>query len=120
MTNKEIYDKLKAAFGNSIGDWNEQTSSEYAKKTSSYADVAEPGKLTDICLYLRDETDLDFNYLNCVSCDDNGDKTLSAVYHMESMKLGHHFALKVTVPVDHPIVPSVTNIWAVANWHERE
>ncbi len=120
MTNKDIYDKLKKAYPSAIGDWNEQTGSEYAKKTSSYADVTDPGALHSICLYLRDESDLQFNNLNCVSCDDNGDKTLSAVYHMESTILGHYFALKVKVPVDHAVVPSVTDIWASANWHERE
>jgi NADH-quinone oxidoreductase subunit C len=36
------------------------------------------------------------------------------------MKLGHHFAMRVTVPADQAVVPSVTDIWAMANWHERE
>lgn len=120
MTNKEIYEKLKAVFGNKIGDFNEQTGSEYAKRTSSYADIAEPGAVHEICLYLRDDSDMAFDNLNSVSCGDNGDKTLYVAYHMESMSKKHAFALKVTVPVGHPIVPSVTDLWASANWHERE
>ena len=85
MTGKEIYDKLKAAFGNSIGEWNEQTASEYQKRTSSYADVAEVSMLRDVCQYLRDDKDLSFDNLNLVSATDNGMKTLSFVYHWESI-----------------------------------
>ncbi len=120
MTGKEIYDMLKTAFGNSIGDWNEQTGGEYQKRTSSYADVVETSYLRDVCLYLRDDAELAFDNLNLVSTLDNGDKTLSCVYHMESMSKKQYFALKVTVPIENPVVPSVTSVWAFANWHERE
>jgi NADH-quinone oxidoreductase subunit C len=120
MTNKEIYDKLKAAFGEKIGDWNEQGPNEYQKRTSSYADVADPSYLRDICLYLRDENDLLFDNLNVVSCVDNGDRTLSSVYHIESTTKRQNFALKVTVPENNAVVPSVTSVWSSANWHERE
>jgi NADH-quinone oxidoreductase subunit C len=120
MTGKEIYDKLKTAFGKSIGEWNEQTSSEYQKRTSSYVDVVETGYLRDVCLYLRDDAELAFDNLNLVSTLDNGDKTLSSVYHMESLSKKQNFALKVTVSLENPVVPSVTSVWASANWHERE
>lgn len=120
MTNKEIYDKLKATFGGKIGDFVEQTGSEYAKRTSSFAEVSDTGAIADICQYLRDESDLAFDNLNCVSCVDHGDQTLLVVYHIESLSHRHQIALKVSVPIDHPIVPSVTPIWASANWHERE
>ena len=120
MTGNEIYEKLKAAFGDTIGDYVEQTASEYQRRMSSYAEVKDPGYVRDVCLYLRDEADLTFDNLNCLSTDDNGDKTLSVIYHMESTSKRHHFALKVTVPVDHAVVSSVTDVWASANWHERE
>jgi NADH-quinone oxidoreductase subunit C len=120
MTGNEIYEKVKAAFGATIGDYIEQTTSEYQRRMSSYAEVTEPGYVRDVCLYLRDEPDLAFDNLNCLSTDDNGDKTLSVIYHMESISKRHHFALKVTVPIDHAVVSSVTDVWASANWHERE
>jgi len=120
MTGKEIYEKLKGAFGATIGEYVEQTASDYMRKMSSYAEVKEPGYIRDVCLYLRDQPDLAFDNLNCLSTDDNGDKTLSAVYHMESTTKRHHFALKVTVPIDNAVVSSVTDVWASANWHERE
>jgi len=120
MTNTEIYDKLKAAFGDKIGDWHEQTGSEYMKKTSSYADVADTGYIRDVCLFLRDEPELEFDSLLLLSSLDNGDKTLSVVYHLESKAKKQYFALKVTVPENNANVPSVTSVWAHANWQERE
>jgi NADH-quinone oxidoreductase subunit C len=120
MTNKEVYDQLKARFASAVGDWNEQTGSDYAKRISSYADITDAGAVHNICMYLRDDPTLEFDYLNNLTTLDNGDKTYSVVYHFESMKLGHHFAMRVTVAADQAVVPSVTDIWAMANWHERE
>ena len=120
MTNTEIYDTLKAAFADKIGDWHEQIGSEYMKRTSSYADVADVGYIRDVCLFLRDEADLEFDSLLLLSSLDNGDKTLSVVYHLESKSKRHYFALKVTVPESNANVPTVTGVWSHANWQERE
>jgi NADH-quinone oxidoreductase subunit C len=120
MTNTEIYEKLRSAFGEKIGDWHEQTGSDYMKRMSSYADVSDPGYIRDVCLFLRDEPEMEFDSLLLLSSLDNGDKTLSVVYHLESKSKKQHFALKVTVPSDTAVVPSVTGVWAHANWQERE
>ncbi|MDP4219313.1 MAG: NADH-quinone oxidoreductase subunit C [Bacteroidota bacterium] len=120
MTNTEIYDKLKSAFGPVIGEWHEQTGGEYMKRLSSYADVADTSFIRDVCLYLRDEPGLEFDSLLLLSSVDNGDKTLSVAYHLESKTMRHYIALKVTVPLDNAIVPSVTEVWSHANWQERE
>jgi NADH-quinone oxidoreductase subunit C len=118
MTNTEIYDKLKSAFGDKIGEWHEQTGSDYQKRMSSFADVSDAGYIRDVCLYLRDT--LGFDSLLLLSSLDNGDKTLSVVYHLEAREKKDHFALKVTVPDNNAVVPSVTDVWSHANWHERE
>jgi NADH-quinone oxidoreductase subunit C len=46
--------------------------------------------------------------------------TLSVVYHLESTIKRHKFSMKVTVPVTEAEVPSITDVWPHANWHERE
>ncbi len=120
MKNTEIYEKVKAAFGDKIGEWHEQTGSEYQKRTSSFADVADASYIRDVCLYLRDTADMNFDNLNLLSCMDNGDKTLSVVYHMESVSKKQYFALKVTVPIESAVVSSVSDVWTSANWQERE
>ncbi len=120
MTNTEIYDKLKSAFGEKIGEWHEQTGGEYMKRMSSYADITDTSYIRDVCLYLRDEPELEFDSLLLLSSVDNGDKTLSVTYHLESKSKKHFIALKVTVPVDNAVVPSITGVWSHANWQERE
>jgi NADH-quinone oxidoreductase subunit C len=121
MTQFEIVEKLRSNFGDKVGAWREMTGGgEYQRRMGSYLEIAAPSSLLDIAFYLRDETELEFNALLLISSLDNGDGTLSAVYHLESRKHGNHLALKVTVPAEAAHVPSVTSVWAHANWHERE
>lgn len=43
------------------------------------------------------------------------------VYHLLSLDLNCRLRLRCTAPADDlPVVPSVTGIWASANWYERE
>lgn len=44
----------------------------------------------------------------------------AVVYHLLSTVLNHRIRLKVFVPNDPPVIPSVLNIWQSANWYERE
>jgi NADH-quinone oxidoreductase subunit C len=120
MEQLAIQEKLSAAFGDQVGEWHAMKGSAYATKFGSYLDVKNVDYLRDVCLYMRDQPELQFDNLMLLSTLDNGDKTLSAVYHLESTVHRHVFALKVTVSVDLARVPSVTNIWTSANWHERE
>ena len=41
-------------------------------------------------------------------------------YHIHSYSQGHDFALQVILPRDNPSVPTVSGLWKVANWLERE
>lgn len=41
------------------------------------------------------------------------------VYHLLSVSKNHRIRIKVYLPVE-PLVPSVIDIWASANWYERE
>ncbi|HET6513323.1 MAG TPA: NADH-quinone oxidoreductase subunit C [Candidatus Kapabacteria bacterium] len=120
MTTPEIRDILLENFDGKIGDYHEFASSEYQKRYGSYIDVADKEWLRDICLFLRDDERLQFNSLLCLSTLDNNDTTLSVVYHLESTILRHVLAMKVTVPVTETEVPSITDVWPHANWHERE
>ena len=45
---------------------------------------------------------------------------MEVVYHLYSYRHDHLFVLKVLLPRDDAAVPTVENVWAVANWHERE
>ena len=53
---------------------------------------------------------------------DNGPEagTLEVIYNLYSLPLNHSLMLQVKLPREQPIIPSVTEIWKGANWHERE
>ena len=97
--------------------------------------IVPPNQIDNVCLFLRDNIDLQFDSLvNLSAVDDfNGEKTkdeqdndimkggtLSLYYHLESIKYRHKILLRVLTDRDNPSVLSVTSVWNSANWHERE
>jgi NADH-quinone oxidoreductase subunit C len=47
-------------------------------------------------------------------------RRFAAVYHLLSIKHNRRLRLRVYADSDFPVLDSVTNIWASANWYERE
>ena len=52
--------------------------------------------------------------------DDPGIESLAVVLHVWSNEHRHHLRLRTRVPRDGGHLPTLTSIWAGANWHERE
>src|SRR5690606_16189612 len=84
-------------------------------------------KLAAVCLFLRDHEETYFDFLSCISAVDDGVESgsFSVVYHLASLPHQHQLTLKVTVDNDRrldnlPVLPTVTNVWRTADWHERE
>src|SRR5262249_26257934 len=71
-------------------------------------------------LFLRDDPAMQFDFMMCLSGVDYTKGMLGVVYHLTSMQHRHKITLKVDVPADNPVLPSVTPVWGSANWHERE
>jgi NADH-quinone oxidoreductase subunit C len=101
--------------------------------------TVDPGRLVEICTFLRDDARLRFDLLNCISGVDyletdpkkvakaGFEPHLEVVYHLSSFAHKHRFVLKLILPRwkdgvagQIPEVPSVTGVWATADWHERE
>ncbi len=76
-------------------------------------------ELVSIALVLRDDSMFFFDQLACLTGIDNGDN-LEVAYNLYSIPYGHSICLKVIVPKSDPRVPSLAQVWATANWHERE
>jgi NADH-quinone oxidoreductase subunit C len=109
----EIHARLRARFADQVLAFDESTSNPAVKLNPRV--VAEVGR------FLKEDTDLQFNYLMCLSGVDYGaGKPLGVVYHLQSMTLLHQIVLKVELPRESPSVPSVALIWRTADWHERE
>lgn len=79
-----------------------------------------PARWPEVAAMLRNEADLDFDYLMCLSGVDWGKGILGVVYHLFSMTKRHKIVVRVDLPVADPVVASVADLWPTADWHERE
>jgi NADH-quinone oxidoreductase subunit C len=112
MKTPDIYERLKQVFGDAIIELVAEEHSD------AFINVS-PEKIKDICLYLRDKEDLQFDYLVNLSGMDYKD-SLGVVYHLYSVKNHYDTVLKVKLDRDNPVVDSIERVWKSANWHERE
>ena len=125
---EEIFELLKNQFGDAIIEFGNSLPVE------PIISVA-PLQIKNIGTYLRDNEELKFDALMCLSGvdDANGTKekdsdgtdiitggTLSVYYHLHSVSLKHKITLRVSTPREDPKVESVENVWKCADWHERE
>jgi NADH-quinone oxidoreductase subunit C len=78
-------------------------------------------KIVELCRFLKDDPHLEFNYLSDLCGADYPDREerFEVVYHLYSITKRHRLRLKVSAKDGEP-VPSVIDVWATANWHERE
>lgn len=78
-----------------------------------------PEKLHEEMKRLHDEEKMDF--LECLTGMDWEADGLGVIYHLESTETGKRVCLKtVTTDRENPLLPSVTDLWDVANIYERE
>lgn len=85
-------------------------------------------KIVDVCTRLRDDTELGFEQLIdlCgVDYSEYGDGTwqgdrFAVVYHLLSLSNNHRIRVRTYLDDDFPLLSSVIDVWAAANWFERE
>lgn len=115
-----IRELLEAAFGLKIIIADEQSGLQPALIVAKEA-------LPQVCLFLRDHQETYFDFLSCISAVDDGVTacTFTVVYHLASIPYNHQLTLKVIVQNDRqldnlPVIPTVSEVWRTAEWHERE
>jgi NADH-quinone oxidoreductase subunit C len=76
--------------------------------------------LREVATFCRDELQFDY-LLDICSVDNFGEEPrFEIVYELYSMALKTHLRLKLSVSEDEGEVPTISDIWPTANWHERE
>ena len=70
--------------------------------------------------FLHTAPELDFDYLDFETCTDHPPDHLNFVLYLRSLNKGHKIALKVVLQREHPSLPSLADLWANADWNERE
>ena len=84
--------------------------------------VVPPEELVDALVRLRDQPDLSFGFLSSLTATDHPGRQprFWVVYELRSVEHAHRLRVKVGLPSEGPHVPSVTPLFATADWHERE
>lgn len=82
---------------------------------------ARADKIVEVLTFLRDDPECLFRQLVDICGVDYParSKRFDVVYHLLSLHLNHRVRVKVHTDEDTP-VPSVTGVFPVANWNERE
>jgi NADH-quinone oxidoreductase subunit C len=115
MDAKSIHEKLVARFGEKIVSADLEAASPFA--------VVATEAVAEVAAFCKEDADLAFDNLMCLSGVDYPSEDpprMEVVYHVLSYTHHHTFALKVHVGRENPAVPTVEEIWGVANFHERE
>lgn len=73
----------------------------------------------EVLRFLKEDEDMYFDSLMCLSGVDTG-RELWIVYNLHSFKHLHKATVKVVMPRENPSCDTVCDIWAMANFFERE
>lgn len=88
--------------------------------------VVNPVYLKEIALFLRDTEGCYFDFLSNISAVDYyPENRFAVVYHLASIPYQLQLTLKVEIENERaltelPEIPSVSEVWRTADWHERE
>lgn len=91
--------------------------------------LIKPASLLLVAKYLKHTPELDFNFLMDLTAVDylffaggriQKNYRYEVVYHLFSLTHNHRLRLKVPVVEENPQVDSLCDLWASANWYERE
>ena len=113
MTPQQIVEKLQSRFPSQIIEAHPQ-----GKHPRIHLDASHWRPVAEV---LRNDPALQFDWLaNLSGVDYVADDKMAVVYDLYSFELRHTFAVKAFCPRANPHVPTVSNLWHAANWHERE
>jgi len=104
-----IRKKIAEKFPNSLDD--EQSDDWIQIKPENWLNIAS---------WLQSDDDLYFDSLQCNTGMDLGEGVLESRYNLHSMKHLHKIEIRIKVTAEKPDIPSVEQVWRVADWFERE
>jgi NADH-quinone oxidoreductase subunit C len=108
----EIETRLRAQFGDDVLSFEDQH--RHAVVTIT------PARYREAVKFLRDDPDLAFDYCDFSAGVDLGDEGFEVVTHLFSTSHIHNVRVKVKLPHEDPVCPTISDLYAGVNWHERE
>lgn len=107
----QMYGRVRERFGDRILETVEKGPDPFI--------VVDPGAVVEVCRFFKEEPEMAMDCLSNESGVDYGDR-IEVVYHLFSYRHRHQAVVKVRLARDDPSVATVENLWASANWMERE
>ena len=108
LTGQELADRLNQGVQDSVDRWEDD------------AVWVQPSRVDDVAHFLRDDSSLDFQFLNSISAIDFIEY-FDVVYHLTSFRQQHTGVVKARVfGRDDLSLPSVYQVWRGADFQERE
>jgi NADH-quinone oxidoreductase subunit C len=113
MSAKDLALKLREKFGEVVSE-----PTEFRGEMTVVVSDAE--RIAAVCGFAKKE--LGFNYLVDLSPVDNygDDPRFTVVYELYGYGHRQHLRIKTSVSEESSELPTVTNVWRTADWHERE
>ncbi len=108
----EVEERLRAQFGNDVLGFEDRFGHSVVQVT--------PARYREMSVFLRDEPDFALDYMDFSGGVDFEDAGMEVVTHVWSTTHNHHVRMRVPLPAAEPVCPTISDIWAGANWHERE
>jgi NADH-quinone oxidoreductase subunit C len=112
--NAVVLEKLKSRFADAVLEANEFR--------GELTVVVPKERIVDICRFLKEDPQLQFDFLADVFGIDmyTPTKRFGVIYNLYSLKNKNRIHLKVFTEEEDPKVPTMTGLFGTANWHERE
>ena len=81
----------------------------------------QPEQWKDIAQFIKTDSELKFDSCQCITGVDLGlEEGLEVRYNFHSMKLKHKIEIRISIARKKPNIPSVEQVWRIADWFERE
>ena len=116
MTNEALQSTISGWFEN-----KPDNKLEFSIEGSQFLNVeVDLAHLYELMSMLKVDKDTQFDYLFCLTGVD-WNPELGVIYHLESTNFRHQLEVRVkTNNRENPQIDSVQDLWATANFHERE
>jgi NADH-quinone oxidoreductase subunit C len=78
-------------------------------------------RIQEVCRFLKDDPALKFDMAPYITAADylGSEPRFDVVYQLYSTVHNHRIRLRVGVPADDAVVPTVATVWKGADWYER-
>jgi NADH-quinone oxidoreductase subunit C len=108
----EVESRLRARFGDDVVSFQDQHGHSVVAVT--------PERYREVATFLRDDPEFACDYCDFTAGVDFGEDGLEIVTHLFSTTRLHSVRVKVRLSADQPTLPTISDLYPTANWHERE